>query len=259
MQSKTRWCARWGVAAFALAACGDNGSGDDDAVADGAPGEVSFSTDIQPVFDQLCVDCHWDGSPIAVSLESPFDPDEGIIDRENSWVRQGSEEEYVVDPGNVDNSFLVTKVVEPELDSSVDGGPMPLHVAELTAEELDAVEEWIADGANDDAFFQNEVAPIFGTELTLGGASGKCTFCHYPGAPNGLSVLDVFDPDEGMVDVESVFGGNIVEPGDPDESVLMGKLRGDGPGQAMPLHHRRLTDDEIQAIIDWVAQGAPEN
>jgi mono/diheme cytochrome c family protein len=220
---------------------------------------VSFARDIRPIFNGRCVDCHWPGSPIGVDLLNPFDPDEGIIERHNSWLSQGSEQTLIVDPGNVSNSFLVKKLAEPELDRSVDGAPMPLQIEVLTQAELDAVSQWITDGAQNDAFFSAQVAPIFGTALTLGRAAGKCTFCHYPGALNGMSVLDVFDPDEGMVGVESRFGGTIVVPGDPESSILMQKLLGTGPGEAMPWHPPRLSEQQVQLVIDWIAEGAKNN
>lgn len=239
------------IAALAVAACDD-----DPPQFPADAGEVSYAEDIQPIFDALCVDCHWPGAPIDYNLVDPFDPDNGIIGRENSW---GAPQDVIVDPGDPDNSFLVAKVADPDLDYDTSGAPMPMLIDRLTADEMAAVEQWISDGAQDDAFFNDEVAPIFGTELTLRRQSGKCTFCHYPGVDNGLSVLDVFDPEEGMVGVESQYGGLIVDPGNPEDSVLMQKLESPGPAAQMPLHPRRLTDDEVRLIVAWIAQGAQNN
>src|SRR5690606_13101873 len=98
----------------------------------------------------------------------------------------------IVDPGSASNSFLIVKVRDLDLDDHVDGNAMPYLLPRLSTEELAAVEQWILDGAANDAFFASEVAPIFGTEVTLRRTSGRCTWCHYPGSPTGLSVLDVF-------------------------------------------------------------------
>lgn len=232
--------------------------GDDDD--DTEPREVSFSEDIVPLFERsACYDCHYDGTPTHYDLTRPFDPDVGIVGRENSWVPNGSTWPLVVDPGNAAESFLVIKLSGIELDPKVDGGTMPMHLEPLTTSELAAVETWISNGAHDDAQFASAVAPIFGTEISMRKAAGRCTYCHYPGSPSGLNVLDVFDPVEGMVGVDSAYGGKIVVPGDPDASVLMGKLRGLGPGKQMPLHAPPFTPSQIQLVIDWIDAGALDN
>ncbi len=53
---------------------------------------------------------------------------------------------------------------------------------------------------------------------------------------------------------------NRVEPGDPDRSYLVKKLRGDPDitGVRMP-NGSTLTPDEIQLVIDWVRRGAPND
>ena len=232
---------------------------DSDSDTDTDDGEVSFSEDIAPIFAALCNDCHHPGAALPVDFTNPFDPETGIVDRPNTWVPNGSQQTLLVDPGNPDNSFLLVKIEAEELDSHVDGSPMPLLLPRLDADELAAVERWIADGATDDAGFRADVAPLFGTEITLGRDGGRCTFCHYPGSPTGMSVLDVFDPVEGMVGRASLFGGTIVVPGDPDASVLMTKLRGETLGQQMPLHHRRVTAEEAAQIREWITLGARDD
>lgn len=51
-----------------------------------------------------------------------------------------------------------------------------------------------------------------------------------------------------------------VEPGDPDRSYLVKKLRGDPDitGVRMP-NGSTLSPDEIQLVIDWVRRGAPKD
>ncbi len=53
---------------------------------------------------------------------------------------------------------------------------------------------------------------------------------------------------------------NRVEPGDPDRSYLVKKLRGDPDitGVRMP-DGSTLTPEEIQLVIDWVRRGAPND
>lgn len=236
--------------------CG-GGNGNDPSL----DGDVSFMADVQPIFNSKCVACHHEGHVIMdVDLENPFDDDDGIIRRENTWLSEGSDEEYLVDPGNPDNSFLITKVADPNLDIHIDGKMMPYQPPRLSEEELAAVRQWIEDGAEDSEFFAENVAPIFGTEAShRPSLAGKCTYCHYPGAPSGMSVTDPFDPEEGMVGVDSRYDGKIVAPGDPEASMLMQKLTGDGPGAQMPLHASRLTESEVDALRTWIAAGAPNN
>jgi len=269
------------VTAFSLAACGgDDGGGDDGGNmppaatggqsgtggspgASGAPSTstVSFAADIAPVFAAKCNHCHHPNAAIDVDLTDPFDPDHGLVGRANTWAPNGSKQTLLVDPGNVDNSFLITKVVETELDSHVDGAPMPLELPALSDEEIANVEQWIAGGANDDAFFASNVAPLFGTEITLGSRSGRCTFCHYPGTPFGFSVLDVFDSSTGMVGVNSrtTAGKRIVAPFEPEQSTLLSRLRGEGSLPRMPLSLPRVTEAEAERMRTWVAEGALQN
>jgi hypothetical protein len=53
---------------------------------------------------------------------------------------------------------------------------------------------------------------------------------------------------------------NRIEPGDPDRSYLVKKIRGDADitGVRMP-DGGSLTADQIQLVIDWVRRGAPRD
>jgi hypothetical protein len=223
-------------------------------------GPVSFASDVRPIFAAKCYYCHGPTSPTLVDLTNPFDPDLGIINRPNTWVN--SEDTLVVEPGNVENSFLITKVEETELDAHIDGSPMPMIMPMLTDDEFAAVEQWIVDGAEDTEFFQTMVAPVFGTAVSLGRAAGKCTFCHFPGNSHNVNVLDVFGT---MVDKRSAYRtndgpGTIVAPGDPDNSVLLKKLSGDlSVGPQMPYAPPRLTPAEVATLKAWIEQGAEDD
>jgi len=238
---------------------------EDDAGDDAGTSPVSFARDLQPLFNQRCVYCHYTGSGLDLSM--PFDPDEGLIGLKNGWyVEHDSPYEYVVVPGDPDNSFLVYKVGasrDPvEFDVANNGEPMPYHIPYLTADELMRVRQWVADGANNDAFFMEQVAPIFGTEITLGRKRGKCTLCHYPGSPTGMSVLDVFDPEMGLVGVDANLSSKPrVDPGNPDNSFLVEKLEEASPsaGARMPLHPQVFSEAEVETLRTWIADGAHDN
>jgi hypothetical protein len=52
-----------------------------------------------------------------------------------------------------------------------------------------------------------------------------------------------------------------VDPGHPENSFILDKLRGDldvTEGEPMPLQLRRLPSAAIQLIEEWIAAGAPE-
>ena len=261
------------VAVFGLAsACappekpGPAGSPDaatgDAATGDGAAAAVSYTRDIKPIFVAGgCVECHHATSAIGYDFNNPFDPAKGIINRANSYAANGSMYAKIVEPGNAAASSLIAKVERTDLDLHTDGAPMPMDVPYLSAAQVEAVRAWIAGGATMDGYTAT-VAPIFGTAITLGGASGsgKCSFCHYDGAPNGLNILTPFDAASGLVNRTSQrHGGKLVAPGDPDNSILMKKLTGNTAGLQMPMRYPRLTGAQVRRLKDWITAGAPNN
>jgi hypothetical protein len=133
---------------------------------------------------------------------------------------------------------------------------MPLYLPELTEAELAAVEQWIRDGAESDAYAAT-VAPIFGTAISLGAAAGKCTWCHFTGNQTRVDVTKI----DTMVNADSLYqSSKIVLPGDPDASILMKKLRGAaGIGPKMPYHPERVTAAEVELMKSWIAEGAQDN
>ena len=188
--------------------------------------------------------------------DHPFG-EEGIIERPNTWT--GSPFTLLVDPGNVDNSFILRKVSETELDGELEGGPMPLQIEPLTDDELATVRQWVEDGAEPDGPF-NPVGVIFGTDNTsLGDAAGKCTFCH-PGPMTRMDVIDPFDPVNGMVNVEATLEGTRVSRATRTTACSIQKLEGaEDLGEQMPFNPERMTPDEIADLTAWIEAGAPNN
>jgi hypothetical protein len=230
---------------------------------DAAAAGVSFTRDVKPVFVAGgCVECHHATSAIGYDFNNPFDSAKGIVNRANSYAANGSMYPKIVDPGSVATSSLVAKVERTDLDLHTDGAPMPMEIPYLSAAQVEAVRAWIAGGATMDGYTAN-VAPIFGTQITLGGASGagKCTFCHYPGAPNGLNILEPFSATSGLVDRTSTrYSAKLVTPGDPDNSLLMKKLTGVATaGAQMPMRYPRLSGVQVKVLKDWISAGAQNN
>jgi len=228
------------------------------------PAMLSYAKDVKPIFASHCTVCHHPGSVIDFDLTDPFDAEHGAINRENSWAKEHqSKYPTVVKPGAPDESFLIYKVAgDPDpakFDGANNGDPMPMMIPRVTDAELTDIKQWITDGAKNDAFFTDKVAPIFGTQITLGGKRGKCTFCHYPESPTTLNILDVFNTDTGLVDADSISSvKKRVTPGSPNDSFLVEKLESTTPkgGAQMPLHYPRLTSAEVDTLRKWIELGA---
>lgn len=238
----------------------DAGDGEGDA---GDAATVSYSRDVEPIFQQKCVICHHQGG-IIEDLSHPFDPKTGIVNRPNGWREDhGSPYELLVKPGDADASFLIYKVAtDPAIfDEETNGGPMPGAVPNVTADELATIRKWIEDGAKNDSFFTDQVAAILGSAITLGRRAGKCTFCHYPGSSTGLNILAVFDSKVGLVGVDSLLSSKPrVAAGDPDGSFLIEKLQPNpSAGAQMPLNYPRLTEAQVDILRRWIDQGAKDN
>jgi mono/diheme cytochrome c family protein len=93
----------------------------------------------------------------------------------------------------------------------------------------------------DERFFREKVAPIF---------ERHCVVCHQGDKPKGgLSLTTA----QGLL-AESQNRA-VIEPGKPHESLLVEMISGDKP--AMPQKAKPLSKQEIAAIRQWIADGAP--
>ncbi|MGV3621756.1 MAG: hypothetical protein ACO1OB_13110 [Archangium sp.] len=224
------------------------------------PQPVSYASDIRPIFVSKCVACHFKDSPIHLNLVDPFDATEGLINRANSWPE--AQHLVLVVPGRPEDSALMDKI-DPSIsiDPKKDGSKMPFTVADVTDAERADIGQWITDGANDDAFYRSNVAPVFGNAANLGRAIGKCSYCHTAISPNSPDVVNAFGA-RGLVNVNSNFGGKRVLPGSPDDSSLVKKIAAEVPsnlGRKMPLNYEALTAEEIELVRTWILEGALNN
>lgn len=94
--------------------------------------------------------------------------------------------------------------------------------------------------------------------------NGSCAVsgCHAGASPaQGLN-LSAGQAHSNLVDVASAQAPGVdrVEPGDPDNSYLVQKIEGTaGAGGRMPLGQPALPNEQIQAIRDWILDGAQDN
>ncbi len=87
--------------------------------------------------------------------------------------------------------------------------------------------------------------------------------CHDAGTARGELVLVAGQSFANLVNVPSAQVSDLdrVEPGDPDNSYLIKKLRGDSDimGERMPEGGPFLTDAQIARFVAWIDDGAPNN
>ena len=88
---------------------------------------VSYSRDVQPIFNQICVKCH-----------GGEETKEGLSLKSYAEVMAGSNNGSVVTPGDVVNSFLIEQVVS---------GEMPKRGPKLLPSQIRTLSDWVAAGA----------------------------------------------------------------------------------------------------------------
>ena len=86
-----------------------------------------------------------------------------------------------------------------------------------------------------------------------------CTDCHIPGGIGPMPLDSVTNSYQSLVNQPSIEVNLLrVAPGNPDSSYLVHKIQGapDIAGDRMPLGKPPLSADQIQAIIEWIRNGA---
>jgi hypothetical protein len=84
--------------------------------------------------------------------------------------------------------------------------------------------------------------------------------CHGGTFLSGGYDLRTYEGLFGPGDVAEIFGICNVVPGDPDASFLIEKLLANPrSGTRMPQNRPALSDEEIDMIRTWIADGAPDN
>jgi mono/diheme cytochrome c family protein len=89
--------------------------------------EVSFQAHVLPIFEQHCLKCH-----------GADDPEEGLILENYEDIMAGSWNGSVIEPEDVENSYLIEQVVT---------GRMPKEGDRLTPTEIDILTAWVEAGA----------------------------------------------------------------------------------------------------------------
>jgi mono/diheme cytochrome c family protein len=207
------------------------------AQAPAASNPVSFSKDVQPIFQANCVGCH--GASVKMK---------GLNLSSEDGARKGSESGPVLVPGNPDESVLYQKIRS---------GSMPMGKPHLSDKEIQTVFNWIKSENPDEAktatkldnspITQNEVIPILLT---------RCSVCH------GLR------RQEGGLDLRSkasILKGGKSGPamvlGKPEESLLIKRIHaGEMPPKQklIVVGVKPISAAETEKVARWIRQGAPE-
>jgi len=126
-----------------LSGCSGDGFGLDingNPIGPGSSDTVSFSRDIQPIFDQSCIRCHFGaGAPEGLDLSAGKSY--------NNLVNIPSTEVPSLDrvePFRPDTSYLVWKI---EGDSGITGERMPFGGPYLADQTIALIRKWILQGA----------------------------------------------------------------------------------------------------------------
>ena len=217
-------------------------------------GSVSFQEQVAGILVAKCGRCH------ITSARGNFQ-----VVSYNALMR-GSQAGAVVVPMDADGSRLI-EVIE--------SGDMPRGGLRVSPEELMTLKTWITEGAlydgddpefpiaersegvsselprlellaskgNEQVKFARDLAPVL---------AERCTGCHGDGQQNsGQLDLSTFD---GLL--RGGENGPILVPGDPAESLLIGKLRGTTSGVRMPRGQPPLDEALILQFETWIAERA---
>ena len=91
-------------------------------------------------------------------------------------------------------------------------------------------------------WFEEKIRPLL---------AARCFECHTDDKSGGLRL----DSRDAML--QGGESGSAIEPGKPDESLLIQVVRRVPKVPAMPKKAAKLKDEEIEALVDWIRAGAP--
>ncbi len=186
---------------------------------------VQQKTQVQSLLEQKCLSCHGNSGQGGISHINDL---KFLITS------------YFVIPKEPDLSVIYT---------SVQNGSQPPS-APLSKAEVDLIYQWIKDGANTDGSTSTNtptptqtLGPSYSAIASLIFAP-RCLSCHASGTALGGVVLDNY------ASVKT-----LVVAGNPSTSSLFNSV----VSGAMPQGGAKLSPAEIQAISDWIMQGALNN
>ena len=103
---------------------------------------VSYSRDIQPIFNNYCVVCHQGAGQAGLELEpnASYSKLVGVPSTESSTQLR-------VKAGAPDQSYLLAKLNGTQVQAGGSGAQMPFGAAPLSQAQISLIQQWIAAGA----------------------------------------------------------------------------------------------------------------
>jgi len=214
---------------------------------------VSFETQIAPILNEKCVNCH--GAQRA-SSNLKLDTFAGM--------KQGGRGGVLLVPGNPNNSLIIRKLIAPGNQR------MPRNAGPLEPAQIQLIARWIVEGARFDG--EKETDPIGAStkpkkepvKVVMATGNEKVSFmkdvapwmldfclrCHSGNNPaSGFSVVTFEDILRGGET------GEVVIPGKPDDSRIW-HLVGEQKPFKMPQGQALLKEANAIALKTWIEEGA---
>ncbi len=121
--------------------CSSGGSSNTTAATTAASG-VSFSKNIQPIFNSNCVVCHQGAGQAGLTLEPNLSYSKlvGVPSTQSATEQR-------VKAGAPDQSYLLAKLNGTQVAAGGSGAQMPYGAAPLSASNISLIQQWIAAGA----------------------------------------------------------------------------------------------------------------
>ncbi len=193
--------------------------------------DVDYVNLYEYILKDKCINCH---NPNRARAEVDL----------SSYDKMFGMSEYfstITEPGMPEQSALYTEVFK---------GSMPPRT-KLSADEIDYIKRWIAEGAVEVA---PKVLPLSQTKATFANLSerilkDKCVRCHNPEKARADVDLSTYDKMFGYSEYFSV----VTEAGNPEGSSLYTEVfKGNMPPR------NPLSAEEIAFIKRWISEGAPQ-
>jgi mono/diheme cytochrome c family protein len=213
--------------------------------------QVSFQHAVAPLLANKCGRCHVSRASGGVQFASatdlnalvfPGDPSRSYLYEivENNTMPQGNNKL------TADEKALLKLWIEQggRLDPGLADLDLRTVAAAPAAENPDNDRSMVPRATETDTvFFSRDVAPLL---------VASCQGCHLQTNQlrNGLS-LDNFTRL-----MQGGGAGPLLVPGEPENSLLIKKLRGQAEGQRMPLNRPAWSDQQIELVSTWIREGA---
>ena len=124
-------------------ACGSGSNNPSPTTSTSSPSGVSFSKEIQPVFNNDCVVCHQGGSASGSLRLEPAYAFANLVGVQSIQAPG----EFRVKAGAPDQSYLVAKLNGTQVQAGGNGVRMPYGAAPLSQTQIGLIQQWIEEGA----------------------------------------------------------------------------------------------------------------